>query len=341
MGFGEEVVDGGMQEEVNQGTEIAEGGHAAEEPSVEASSGEEAGEGAEEGAAAAAQAQEQYTPNFKFRVRGLDEEEDDDGDELEFDEFLRGVVTNKETEEKLRDLYTRAYGLDAIKPRHQKLQERYQAVTKDYGKLDGTIRDILRLRDEGDYGAFLQKVGIPTTKLAEWLVSEIQAQQLPPEERRIHEERARLARENRELRSGREQASEHDLSLASQIYHEELQEEMREEDVRPLIRAYDKRMGERGAFEEFVLDYGSRYYQRHGKNIRPAKAVRECLRILGLDTQAPSQGAQPSGSAQPKPVVTAPKVAVIPNTGPSASGTPVKKPKSIADLKKLANGQSL
>lgn len=332
----EQVVAG---EEQSTGTEI----HT--DPKVEVSAGEEStaedtGGGGGVGQEAASNTEAAYQPNYKFKVRGLDDEEDEDGDELEFDEFVRGVVTSKEQEDKLRDLYTRAYGLDAIKPRHQKLQERFQNVAQHYQKLDGTVREILSLRDSGDYGAFLQKVGIETPKLAQWLVNQIRQQELPPEERKTHDELEALRREVRALKTGDAGTSQAALAAATEAYEEELHEAIREPNTRNLIREYDKRVGEKGAFEEFVLDYGSRYHRKHGKNIRPAKAVRECLRLLGLDSQASSQDAQPSGTAQPKSV-NAPKVAVLPNTGSSASGTPVKRPKSLADLKTLAKGGSL
>src|SRR5688500_3044500 len=55
----------------------------------------------------------QYTPNYKFKV--MDEEK-------EFDDFLKGAIKTKEDEEKLRDIVTKAYGLDAHKKTHETLK---------------------------------------------------------------------------------------------------------------------------------------------------------------------------------------------------------------------------
>ena len=45
---------------------------------------------------AAAASEPAYAPNYKFKVKDK---------ELEFDDFVRGAVTSKEHEAKLRDLY--------------------------------------------------------------------------------------------------------------------------------------------------------------------------------------------------------------------------------------------
>lgn len=311
-----------------------------EESEGEAAEGQD---GEEDGAQAAAAA---YEPNFKFRVHN-DEEEDEDGEEQEFDEFVRGAIKDKESEDRIRDLYTRAHGLDALKPRHQKLQERFSTVAQHYGKLHQTVQDILRSRDEGDYATFLEKSGVKVGALAEWLMGQIKLNNMSPEERRPHEELSALRREVAELRRGRGAVEDHSSEAAVSVYEDDFRDALRDPSVKKARKAYDERVGESGAFEEFVLDYGSRYYRKHGKNLRPAKAVRECLKVLGLESSAPSQGAQgaPSqgatGSGAARKVVAQPKTAFLPNTGSSAASATSKKPQSIKDLKKLANGGSL
>ncbi len=244
----------------------------------------------------------------------------------------------------MRELYTKARGLDAVKPRHEKLQQRYQQVSQHYGKLDQTVRNILKARDEGDFDTFLEKTNIPVEKLATWLMQKIQRSQLPEGERSVHNELENTRRELRQLRDGGQIQGGQQFDSVVDHYEEDLKDAMRAEDTRPLVKDYDKRMGERGAFEEFVIDYGSRYYRKHGKNVRPATAVRECIRILGLQSQAPSQGAQPSGqqgSQQQNRVIPAKRPTVLPNTGSSASSPTEKRPRNLADLKKLAKGGSL
>jgi hypothetical protein len=63
-----------------------------------------------------------YEANYGYEVKG---------EKKEFAEFLRGSITNLEQENELRDMYTRALGMDEIKESRTKLESEFQQYQTD------------------------------------------------------------------------------------------------------------------------------------------------------------------------------------------------------------------
>lgn len=125
------------------------------------------------------EATEEYQPNLSYKIKD---------EEHEFDEMFNPFVTNKESEDALRDLYTRAGGLDSYKEKTSAYEERLE---KQDGELSGlregfgTLRD---LRDEGNYRRLFQSLGVDDETVMKYAIGVAQEQDMPEDQRRIIQE---------------------------------------------------------------------------------------------------------------------------------------------------------
>lgn len=278
-----------------------------------------------------------YVANKKFKV--LDQEK-------EMDEWLTSAIKDPETEKKARELYEKAYGLDAVKP---KLYEERQARTQlesEFNQFKGEIGNIIKTRDT-DLGLFFEKVNLPKEKVAQWLISELEKEEklkgLPDHMKAAYNESQALKRANEELNQKVQYLENGTVEQAVQARTTELQSVLSRPDVHSFIQAFDARLEKPGAFRDLVIRHGKAEFDATGKDVNAEDAVNAVLRYLGHQTQVASPATKPNESATAAAAPSAPRVitakakpTVIPNVGSSTSSPAVKRPKSIDDLRAMA-----
>ena len=109
-----------------------------------------------------------YTPNYKFKV--LDTEK-------EFDEFIRPIIKDKDSEEKLRDLYTKAHGLDTVK-------NKYEETKEQLNEREEVLNRLFSLKEAPTYDDLFNSMGLDKKKVleyawTEWRKQGYQGQPLP------------------------------------------------------------------------------------------------------------------------------------------------------------------
>lgn len=268
----------------------------------------------------------QYTPNFKFKV--MDEEK-------EFDEFIRGAVKDKEHEEKLRDLYTKAYGLEHHKQTHESLKKKvethYRPLEDNYTQTMNSLRYLDQTVQKKDYQTFFDTLKIPRQDILKYALDLVKYEELPPEQkaavdrqRQVEQYNERLAQENQSYQS---QAQDY----AVQVRTMQLNNELMNPNHNSFVQSFDAKAGKPGAFREQVIRHAELSFYRNQTDIPVEQAVREVMALYGnlVTPQAlPTQQTQ-APQVQQKPPV-------IPNVQSSGNSPAKVVPNSLADLRKLA-----
>jgi len=271
-----------------------------------------------------------YQPNFKFKVKDK---------EQEIDEWLRPVVKDAETEKKLKELHERAFGLDEVKASRESFKTKYEDVNTKYTGLEKSLQTLSGFVQKGDFDSFFRSLQIPKESILKYAISELQYNELPPEQKAQIDNQRRFQQEQYQFQS---QAEQHAQQLR-EFGMQQLTFEMSKPDVSQVVQSFDQRMGRQGAFQQEVINRGAYYEQVHGKTLPASQLISEVLAIVspGHGQQAapqsataqavqttPSQGATTQQQPEAKPTVK------VFSGGGNAS--PVKKTiTSLDDLRKL------
>lgn len=276
---------------------------------------------------------EDWQPNFKYIVHD---------DELEFDELVRPAITNPEIEKHIRDLYTKANGIDVIKSKYDDSlrqiedvraeSQRYQAEAQE--ALQG-IEGLKKLALE-DFQSFAHIVGLDDNTVLKYASNRIDYREKPEDERK------RIDRdiESRATSYGRDLEFERLRKQNSDLMQRQHEDAMNAAYALPEIskfeKAFDAKLGKQGAFREHVRQYGSTQYKTNNTYVKPLDAVQAVYAqykpLFGdaIDSAIENQNATSNkGKAGSKPAR---------NLGPGRNATMVaKRIKSLDDLRKRAN----
>jgi hypothetical protein len=282
-----------------------------------------------------------YAPNYKYKV--MDKE-------LEIPEKFRGLMTDAESEKELRELFEKANGIEFVKGNLQREREMRRGVEQEYRAQAGQIEELRDDYRRKDFDGFFGKLNIPFDDLLQYVHGKLSYEKLPPEQRQVLD--AQRAAEHRALQLERQgtQAQQQQEQMLAQAVQHGLGLALARADVKSASDSYDARVGKPGAFRDEVVKRGEFYWVTQGKLIPPDQAVAEVLGLIGTPaasaqasaTQAVAPAAQvqsPAEAMQAPPAAPAPQAKappVIPNVqGKTTSPLPTK-PRSIAELKKLA-----
>lgn len=154
--------------------------------------------------------EESFTPSFTYKVKD---------EEREFDERLRDIVKDKETEDYVRDLYTRADGLDSYKEKVKTYEDSLRESSSQVSQLTDFYKGLSSMRDSKNYRQLFGQLGIDEESLLEYAYSVANEATLPEEQRQYisqnREYQDRLSHLENELNSYRQateqQTVENDL----------------------------------------------------------------------------------------------------------------------------------
>ena len=274
-----------------------------------------------------------YTPNLKFTV---------DKKEYEFDERVRGLITDKESEDYFRDIYTKAHGLDLVKQslseRDEKIQQRdaeFQNLQSHYEKYDQTFQKLKGLKDQ-DFGTFQKAWEIPDNVVLK-RASEILSIHGDPEAQaradQIYADRLRMLQY--EDRVNNDYQSQQAMRM--QLHEMKMHSAMSNPEISSFASQYDERVGQPGAFQEEVNRIGTIAFHSSKSYIDPKVAVTQAKerlsKLVGPLTPALTTQSKTPARRENK----APAAAPLPNMGSGRSGTVTRKRiTSTDDLRKLA-----
>jgi hypothetical protein len=301
----------------------------------------ESGEGGEGGVPTAPE----YEPNFEFSV--MDQKR-------EIDDWARPLITDSDSEARVRDLYERAYGLDVVKQDRDTLRQHNQQLMQQVGSLGDRSALDESFKKHGDLGGFLKHHGWSEDQLIAHAIERVKLAEATPEERVAYEQQtqARSAAAQMELENSR---------LRDQVQHQAVQQREFELNMAlgnpqtaQIAQEYDQRVGQPGAFRNMVVQTGA-FYGYQGQDLPVGNVIHQTIQNLGLQPAATGVG-QPGAYGRPQPggypqapgyqQPFAPAAPVAPQPGqrvpviPKVQGSghsPVKQsPRSINDIRRLA-----
>lgn len=280
--------------------------------------------------AAAAGVPPEYKPDYKFRYR--DEHENKvDG---EIDEWARNLI-NKDNEEKIKQIWAKAHGLDFVKNRFNKTRDEFKTYRTQVEPLLQTWNDLTGLYNKGDMDGFFKGLQIPDQKVFQYVLDKLNYHELPPEQKALRDQQSQMLRQNMDLEKQNQLYAQQFEQMQVQQRETALNQALTKADVSAVAQAFDSRVGKEGAFREEVVKRGILHWNLHQQDISPEQAIQEVLSLLGGMQQTSQQPPQAGQMAQAAPAQqkTPP---TIPNVGSKNSSPTKRAPKSLEEMRKLA-----
>lgn len=261
-----------------------------------------------------------YEPNLEFTVKD---------EKHQFDEQFKDWVTNKEREDQLRDLYTRAYGLDGVKSKYQEARERLEPLES----LNTTWNQLNEMYKAGDYTNFFKGLGVSKDAVYKYAQELLQYNDLTPEERAEYDrsvtERSELANLRQEVSSLKDAQYQSAVTTRSQ----ELTSALASPDVAQIVDKYDAVHGS-GSFYELARTTGANHYASTGYDPSVGEVIGHLKSQFGVFMTE-----QQAAPQNPMGTVNAPQAKpVIPNINGREGSTPTaKEVRSVDQLRKIYN----
>lgn len=248
-------------------------------------------------------------------------------------------MKDEASEKLVRDLYERAYGLDGVKARQQKVREELEETRTGFMRNLQGQRELGGLLTKRNFRKFFELTKVPVQDVFKWVMEEAKYDEAPPEEK------ARIDRERRALDDA-EQATAHARDADSRFQEQavrtrtvELKIELAKPAVSDFATRFDATAGKPGAFVAEIVRIARQAWSDEEIDLPVEEAVNRAMqhygRFLGTQTSAP--GGSPAGTGQSPAAPSAPReVPVIPKVqggGQSPTRTGVK---NLEDLKKLS-----
>jgi len=264
----------------------------------------------------------QFTPDFKFKVHDQ---------EYEFDEFVRPAIKDKEVEGKLRDLYTKAYGLETAQKSRDNWKVKYEETEKN-AKVYKDVLDVpLALYRDGktveSVLSMYKKEDILSA--AKYL---IEAEQSTPEQKRLMEENFNNITESYHRKRNESSVSEEANLALQEAVTLRVESELAKPEYSEIANFVDSKLG-KGTFKAEVFKHGDSCY-KIGRKIQPNEAVKEVYERFKPFYNTTSNAAS-NVTSTVKKVVAPTSAKTIPNIKSSGSSGRASKPKSVADLERL------
>lgn len=278
-----------------------------------------------------------YEPDYTFKV--YDEEK-------EIDDFFKGLIKDKETEEKVREFMCKAYGLEPMKEKYNALKERvnteYKPQVEQFTNMQQNINLIGEMANKKDFGSIFDFLKWNRQDILNWAVQEAEYMQMPPEQKALYEQQ-------RQLQNQAYQAQHQNQMYEQQIMQKEVETrtlqldyELQRPDVSSFAQNYDSKAGKPGAFKEEVIKQGQIAWHVEGKDIPIMEAVQRTMQRFGnfvQTTETPAPVETRPVSVKDKVVTPATKQ-TLPNI--QGKGTSPARPKirNLDDIKKLYQQKS-
>ena len=264
-----------------------------------------------------------YNPNMKYKFEGK---------ELPIDEFFKPLITNEEAEKRIRELSE----ISQAFPKYKETYEEYKQIAPQYQSLVSELQELGNLRQQ-NLPEFLSKMQVQPQDVLEQMdpaiikqhVARLYAlEDLTPEQRHAYNQQQQAVRERdllqRRTQELERQVFERDVERKSF----ELEQSMGTSDVKDMQTRFDAIYGS-GAFRNEVIQAGQIAFQLQQRDLTPQEAIQTVMKKFGpvLKQNTPQTVQAPTGE----------KVKVIPNVTSRPVSPGKTKPKSLDDIRKLAD----
>lgn len=275
-----------------------------------------------------------YTPNLKYKVKDK---------ELEMPEWVKEAVKDKKREDELRDLFTKAMGLDEVKKERDEIKTNFTKLEPEYKQLTQSLDVLSQYVNKGEYGKFFQALRIPEEKILGYAVERLKYYNLPDEERAKVD--ARMQEQER-LYS----LSEHNQTLeqrfqAQMVQNKELEYSVAvmKPEVAQFVQNFEAMVGKPGAFRDKVVEKGILLHQMQGVDLPAEQVVQMVMQEFSgfIKPAAVESQSTQRVTAEGIPVVQNKKPVIPTITNASGTGSPVKRQfTSLKEIREYAQSRN-
>lgn len=256
-----------------------------------------------------------YEPNYSYSIKS---------EEFEFDERLRGIIDSKENEDYVRDLVTKAHGLDSYKTKFSEKEQAFAELEGRYGEIESNAKkyelgfERLEQLKNNDLSSFARAWGINDQQILDLARSLLDEN---PQAKAQRDSQFNSVVQNWQ------QSDQQAMYLATQqqesarLHEMEMDIAFQNPQVSDFQKAYDMQKGKEGAFRDMVNTYGSAQWSQ-GNQLRPSQCVKAVMDEFSAFVNPQQPQAAPQRIANP-----------LPNMGSGKTGSPVAKKVSWKDLK--------
>lgn len=257
-----------------------------------------------------------YAPNFKYKAWGQ---------ERELDKRIHGIIKDKETEDWIKSVFSKADGIESMQQQREHIRNQYNTLNAAAEKVLGAVKN-------RDYSAALRELGVDTQDIGQVLSGlnlkkediiqyAYNLANLTPEQEQAYAKQRQLEINGMQQQDALEGLNQKLYQADVQLKTFELRSVLSTPEMAPVVETFDKHHG-KGAFWDQVCQRGD-YYHLKGVDKSTTELVDEVLRLARA--YQPQQAAiQPAQTATPAPQVQKDKIPVIPNVM-SGGGSPAKK----------------
>lgn len=262
-----------------------------------------------------------YNPNFKFTAAQK---------EHEFDDLFKPLVKSKEVEEKIRELYTKGYGIESLREDRDSLKTRFSEMNETLTQQGAIISAAQEFIQRKDYASLLEHLNVPVQDIMQFAHMQLKLQSATPEQKQAYENSRRASQDAVRLTQENQTMQQRLAEMAQAQTARDLDMLTQRPDVSVVMQAFDARMGKVGSFRDKVYERGQYHYMMSGKDVPVEQAVNEVLALIGPLPQGqvtpPNLGAASHGAPAKK--------SVIPNIQGRGTSPAKKVISSLDDLKK-------
>jgi len=272
-----------------------------------------------------------YQPNFKFKAFGK---------EHEIEEIYRGLIKDKDTEEKIRKLHEKAFAMEPFQNESKKFKtelEQFKAQTEPNMRAMNHFNNLLKNKD---WDNFFGGLKVPEEEIFNWVQKRLDLRAMPAEQRAEFERQAQIRQQNYQYENELSETQQQYQQLATETRSMQLDNVLARQEIQSQADQIDRAYGQPGAFRNLVIEEAMNHYHRTQQDLPADQAVQMTVqkysRFLAAQNQSvvapPSmqvQAAAPQGTTQGQ-------APIIPHVGGSARSPVKKSPRSLDDVKKLA-----
>jgi hypothetical protein len=271
-----------------------------------------------------------YQPNFKFKAFGK---------EHEIEDTFRGLIKDKETEEKIRKFHEKAYAMEQFQQESKKYKSELETFRQQADPNLKAMNHFNNLLKNKDWDNFFGGLKIPKEEIYNWVEKQLSLQAMPPEQRAEFERQAQVRQQNYAYEQELSQTQQQYQQLATETRSMQLDNLMARGDVSKQAEAVDQAYGQIGAFRNLVIEEAVNHYHRTGEDLPADQAVQMTIQKYSRFLQTQNQGVvstQQQVQAGASQGTSQGQVPIIPHVGGSARSPIKKQPRSLDDLKALA-----
>lgn len=270
-----------------------------------------------------------YSPNYKVKAYDA---------EYEIPKEFQGFI-NEKNEKEFKQIFSKAYGLDVMQKKNEKLREANgnfeKILNEKYIPLSKGVDVANKYLQNKDYDSFFDLLKVDEKDLQNWMLNKLRLKDLPPEQQELYTKNSATQKQLYTLEQLADQYKQELEGIKAQgtqaavVQREtELAQILDRPDVKAIVEKFDARQNQVGAFKSEVIQRAQFAFQTKKQDLSAEEAVKEVLKLVG--DIAP---------ANPNNTVVAPKTGAknptIPTLAGQTSSPAARKITSLDDLKAI------